>query len=155
MDDLDNWSEQDVQKACKYGFVIAGGLIGGAFGGLASTTTAGVAAPLTVPAGAAYGAALGLGAGLLACKFVTREKVERLFSGRQMPLGDAKEVVAALGKVTGIWDKGQLWYLVSQIQAARSTGPQRCTPSVAGSQSAPAAARELIAWQSAQRVSIV
>lgn len=154
MDDLDNWSEQDVQKACKYGFVIAGGLVGGAFGGLASTTTAGVTAPLTVPVGAAYGAAFGLGTALLVCKFVTREKAERLFGGKKMPLGDAIEVVAALGKMTGIWDKGQLWYLVSQIQAARRADPQMCVPRLAKLQSAPAAARELIARQRAQSVSI-
>jgi hypothetical protein len=147
MDDLELWSDADMQKACRYGFVIAGGMIGAAFGGFASTATAGAAAPLTVPAGAAYGAALGLGTGLLACRFVTRDKVERLLGGQPTTLGDAKEVANALGKLTGVRDKEQIWYLLAQARGARVSGGGACT----SAQLPVAAARELLAWQAVQR----
>ena len=120
MDDFNLWTDQDLQKACKFGFVVAGGLIGGAFGGLASTPTGGVAAPLTVPGGAAYGAALGLAASLLACPYVSKATVERFLAGKTLHKGEAVAVFSAVGKLTAAKDKTQVAYLAATVQQAHA-----------------------------------
>lgn len=118
MDDLLEWSDADFQKACKYGFSAAGGLIGGAFGAFASTTTAGAAAPVTIPGGMLYGAALGLGMGLLACPRLSKEKVRAFLMGQAIPKRDAAAVLSALGGISGVRDKELLLRMAAALRQA-------------------------------------
>lgn len=153
MDDaLSMWTEEDLQKACKVGFVIGGGLIGGAFGGLASSATAGAAAPLAVPAAAAYGAALGLGAALLVCPRIDKRKVERFLSGQPVTAADAGQLLSALAHVSGVRSKADVAVLGAAVQAAYRIRPGTANPQAGRTQHPVAAAQTIL---SHRRISLV
>ena len=118
MDGLFDWDDREIQTLCKAGFGAAGAAVGLAVASAGSGLTGGAAAPVLLPAGLLQGAALGLSAGVLACPYLTREKVESFLRGQPLSRRDAVDVLDAIGRVGGLHDKQEVLRAAQAMQQA-------------------------------------